>query len=217
MSFQSEAILEKNLVSQLASNGYEKVTIQDEEQLLSNLKTQIENYNNISLSDKEFSRVINHLNKGNVFDRAKILRDRMQLTKDDDTSVYIEFINQDNWEKNHFQVTNQVTMEGVYKTRYDVTILINGLPLVQMELKRRGLEMKEAFNQTMRYIRHSYNAGKGLFQYIQLYVISNGVDTKYYANNRLTALNYKQTFFWSDDKNNKITQLSDFADTFLER
>ena len=77
--------------------------------------------------------------------------------------------------------------------------------------------MKEAFNQTMRYIRHSYNAGKGLFQYIQLYVISNGVDTKYYANNRLTALNYKQTFFWSDDKNNKITQLSDFADTFLER
>ena len=141
----------------------------------------------------------------------------MQLTKDDDTSVYIEFINQDNWDKNHFQVTNQVTMEGVYKTRYDVTILINGLPLVQMELKRRGLEMKEAFNQTMRYIRHSYNAGKGLFQYIQLYVISNGVDTKYYANNRLTALNYKQTFFWSDDKNNKITQLSDFADTFLER
>ena len=111
----------------------------------------------------------------------------MQLTKDDGTSVYLDFINQEDWSKNYFQVTNQVTIEGDYKTRYDVTILINGLPLVQIELKRRGLEMKEAYNQTLRYIRHSYNAGHGLYQYIQIYVISNGVNTKYYANNRINA------------------------------
>ena len=141
----------------------------------------------------------------------------MQLTKDDGTSVYLDFINQEDWSKNYFQVTNQVTMEGDYKTRYDVTILINGLPLVQIELKRRGLEMKEAYNQTLRYIRHSYSAGHGLYQYIQIYVISNGVNTKYYANNRLNALNFKQTFFWANEDNSIITQLSEFANSFLDK
>ena len=108
-------------------------------------------------------------------------------------------------------------MEGDYKTRYDVTMLINGLPLVQIELKRRGLEMKEAYNQTLRYIRHSYSAGHGLYQYIQIYVISNGVNTKYYANNRLNALNFKQTFFWANEDNSIITQLSEFANSFLDK
>jgi type I restriction enzyme, R subunit len=216
MTKQPEHILEENLIKQLSGGGYERVSITDEAELLANLKTCLERHNNTSFTDKEFAKILNHLSKGNVFEKAKILRDKMQLTKEDGTSVYIEFLNQKQWAKNHFQVTNQVTMVGNYKNRYDVTLLVNGLPLVQMELKRRGLEMKEAFNQIMRYIRHSYSAGKGLFQYVQLYVISNGVNTKYFANNRLLALNYKQTFFWSDSDNKKITQLSDFASTFLE-
>ena len=217
MSTQPEAILEADLIQQLIDKSYDSVRINDEIELKANLKIQLEALNSLSLTEKEFSRVLNHLNKGNVFDRAKILRDKMQLTKDDGTSVYLDFINQEDWSKNHFQVTNQVTMEGDYKTRYDVTILINGLPLVQIELKRRGLEMKEAYNQTLRYIRHSYSAGHGLYQYIQIYVISNGVNTKYYANNRLNALNFKQTFFWANEDNSIITQLSEFANSFLDK
>ncbi|RZL34586.1 MAG: HsdR family type I site-specific deoxyribonuclease, partial [Pedobacter sp.] len=147
---------------------------------------------------------------------AKILRDKISYTKDDGTIGYVELINQLHWCKNQYQVTNQIAMEGTYSNRYDVTILINGLPLVQIELKRRGLELKEAFNQTNRYERHSYNSGNGLFQYIQLFVISNGVNTKYYANNPVKARSFKQTFYWADEKNNIITQLSDFANIFLE-
>src|SRR5690606_12865090 len=127
---------------------------------------------------------------------------------------YIQFINQDHWCKNEFQVSNQITVEGTYKNRYDVTILINGLPLVQIELKRRGLELKEAFNQVNRYHRHSYGASQGLFLYVQLFVISNGVNTKYYANNKKET--FKQTFFWADKDNTNITQLEAFAEAFLE-
>jgi type I restriction enzyme R subunit len=217
MITQSEAKLEADLIQQLIDKSYDSVRIDNETELKANLKTQLEALNSLSLTEKEFSRVLNHLNKGNVFERAKILRDKMQLTKDDGTSVYLDFINQEDWSKNYFQVTNQVTMEGDYKTRYDVTVLINGLPLVQIELKRRGLEMKEAYNQTLRYIRHSYSAGHGLYQYIQIYVISNGVNTKYYANNRLNALNFKQTFFWANEDNSIITQLSEFANSFLDK
>ena len=151
MTRQAEQALEDNLVKQLSALGYGFVSIKDENALISNLKTQLEKHNNLTLTDKEFAKVLNHLNKGNVFERAKILRDKMQLTKEDGTSVYLEFLNQEQWCKNQFQVTQQVTMEGVYKNRYDVTLLINGLPLVQIELKRRGLELKEAFNQIQRY------------------------------------------------------------------
>lgn len=214
MTRQSEQILENELVKQLQSLGHSFVEIPDENALVTNLKSQLEKHNKLTLSDKEFAKVLNHLNKGNVFERAKILRDKMQLTKEDGTSVYIEFLNQEHWCQNQFQVTNQVTMEGVYKNRYDVTLLVNGLPLVQIELKRRGLEMKEAFNQTLRYKRHSFAAGQGLFQYVQLFVISNGVNTKYYANNKDQS--FKQTFYWSDKDNKKITQLKDFANEFLE-
>lgn len=214
MTHQSEQILENNLVEQLKSLAYSYVTINDEDDLLSNLKSQLEKHNNISLSAKEFSKVLNHLNKGNVFERAKILRDKMQLTRDNGDSVYIEFLQQDHWCQNQFQVTNQVTMEGSYKNRYDVTLLVNGLPLVQIELKRRGLEIKEAFNQVNRYHRHSFGASNGLFQFVQIFVISNGVNTKYYANNRHQS--FKQTFFWSDAKNNIITQLQEFTKEFLE-
>ena len=214
MTTQPEAILENNLIKQLNLLGYEKVKIKDESDLLANLKNQLEKHNNTSFSDKEFAKIINHLNKGGVFDRAKILRDKMQLDRDNGDSSYIEFIQQEHWCQNQFQVTSQVTMEGDYKNRYDVTILINGFPLVQIELKKRGLELKEAFNQINRYQRHSFASSNGLFQYVQLFVISNGVNTKYYANNRKQS--FKQTFYWSDKENTSITQLEAFATAFLE-
>lgn len=225
MTTQSEQTLEQNLIRQLRGMEYEFVRIPDEAALVANLKTQLEKHNETTLTDAEFGRVLNHLDKGNVFDRAKILRDQMHLVRDDGTSAYIEFINQAKWCQNQFQVTNQVTNQitndGSYKNRYDVTILINGLPLVQIELKRRGLELKEAFNQVNRYRRHSYAANHGLFQYIQLFVISNGVDTKYYANTVAylgdKKASFKQTFSWADRENQNIAKLDEFARVFLEK
>lgn len=214
MTTQPEQILEDNLVKQLCELGYNFVRIKDEHDLLNNLKSQLEKHNQTTFTSKEFERILNHLNKGNVFERAKILRDRMQLTRDDGIITYIEFIQQEHWCQNQFQVTQQVTIEGSYKNRYDVTLLVNGLPLVQIELKRRGLELKEAFNQINRYHRHSFWASSGLFQYIQIFIISNGVNTKYYANNRNQS--FKQTFYWSDVNNKTITQLEAFTNEFLE-
>ncbi|WP_337045350.1 type I restriction endonuclease subunit R [Emticicia sp. 17c] len=212
---QSELELEKKLIEALVKIGYQFVTIKDENALIANLKQQLEKHNHVQLTDREFTQVLNHLNKGNIWDRAKILRDRMHLTKEDGTSVYLQFMNMDFWCQNEYQVTNQITIEGSYKNRYDVTILINGLPLAQIELKRRGLELKEAFNQTNRYQRHSYSANHGLFQYVQLFVISNGVNTKYYSNNARQS--FKQTFYWSDKSNKLITDLFAFTDAFLEK
>lgn len=226
MTTQSEQTLENDLVQQLAEQGYERVAVPDSAALLDNLKTQLEKHNaaklgGTPLSEAEFKRVVNHLDKGNVFDRAKILRDKMHLVRDDGTSMYLEFINMREWCKNEYQVTQQITQSGDYKNRYDVTLLINGLPLVQIELKRRGIELKEAFNQINRYRRHSYASSNGLFQYVQLFVISNGVDTKYYANSvsytGTKKASFKQTFYWTDRENKRISQLSEFADTFLEK
>lgn len=216
MTTQAEQILENNLVIQLQQLGYQKVLIANEKDLLVNLKAQLEKHNKVVLSDSDFKQILNFINKGNIFERAKILRDRVPYTNDAGENKTIELINQIHWCQNEFQVTQQVSMKGKHKNRYDVTILINGLPLVQIELKRRGLELKEAFNQTNRYERHSYGAGHGLFQFIQIFVISNGVNTKYYANSPLKARSFKQTFYWTDVKNNLITQLSAFADIFLE-
>lgn len=215
MSIQPEQVLENNLVKQLEGLGYRPVTIRDEKDLLCNLQKLLGIHNGTRFSDTEFAKILNHLNKGNVFDRAKILRGRFPLTRDDGTIFYVRFINQEAWCQNEYQVTTQVTMEGVYKNRYDVTLLINGLPLVQIELKRRGLELKEAFKQINRYQRHSFWSSHGLFQYVQLFVISNGVNTKYYSNNRNQS--FKQTFYWTDKDNNLITQLDQFADAFLEK
>lgn len=212
---ESEAQLERSLIQRLNGLGYNSVQIDNADDLRTNLKQQLEAHNNVSLSEGEFAKVINHLDKGNVFNRAKVLRDKMQLTRDDGSSLYLEFLNTEHWCQNHYQVTHQITQEGKYKNRYDVTLLINGLPLVQIELKRRGMELKEAFNQINRYQRHSFWSENGLFQYVQLFVISNGVNTKYYANNR--NQDYKQTFFWADEENNLITRLDDFADAFLEK
>ena len=212
---QSEAQLEEALVKRLTGLGYERVTISKSEDLLANLKAQLEKHNGISLSDAEFERVLNHLDKGNVFDRAKTLRGRMELKRDDETNCYIQFLNTEEWCRNQYQVTDQIAQEGSYKNRYDVTLLINGLPLVQIELKRRGLEMKEAFNQINRYQRHSFWTARGLFNFVQVFVISNGVNTKYYANQRKQS--FKQTFFWAKRDNSTITNLDEFADGFLEK
>ncbi len=216
MTTQPEQILENNLVTQLVALGYKKVDIVDEVSMLSNLKTQLEKHNKVTLSEQDFKQILNYINKGSIFDRAKILRDRVPYVNDKGENKTIELINQIHWCRNEYQVTQQVTIEGKYKNRYDVTILINGLPLVQIELKRRGLELKEAFNQINRYERHSFGAGAGLFQFIQLFVISNGVNTKYYANSPIKARSFKQTFYWTDTKNKLITQLSDFSEIFLE-
>ncbi|WP_196889060.1 type I restriction endonuclease subunit R [Aureivirga sp. CE67] len=216
MTTQPEQILENNLVSQLVKLGYQFVEIKDEKGLLINLKQQLEKHNNISLSENEFKQILNFINKGNIFERAKLLRDRVPYLNDQGEKKTVELINKVHWCQNQFQVSQQITMEGTYKNRYDVTLLINGLPLVQIELKRRGLELKEAFNQNNRYERHSFGAGQGLFQFIQLFVISNGVNTKYYANSSLDKRSFKQTFYWTDVENKLITQLSEFADSFLE-
>ncbi|MAN75360.1 MAG: restriction endonuclease subunit R [Henriciella sp.] len=218
--YQSEAQLEASLIDRLAGLGYERVTIPDNSALEANLKRQLEIHNSepldgSTLSEAEFAKVLNHLAGGSVFEKSKKLRDRMQLVRDDGRTIFLRFMNTEHWCRNEYQVTSQVSIEGAYKTRYDVTLLINGLPLVQIELKRRGLEIAEAFNQVNRYHRHSYGADNALFQYVQIFVISNGVNTKYYANNRRQDFN--QTFFWSDEKNELITQLEPFADAFLEK
>jgi type I restriction enzyme R subunit len=213
MSKQSELQLENNLIKQLVGLGYQNVTIPDGDALVSNLKLQLEAFNNTAFSTKEFDTILNHLAKGNVFEKAKTLRDRFNITRDNGDSFYVRFFNSEDWTKNLFQVTNQITQEGTYKNRYDVTLLVNGLPLVQIELKRRGLEIKEAFNQINRYQRHTFWSNHGLFQYVQLFVISNGVNTKYLANNKLQSV--KQTFFWADVNNKNITDLTAFASSFL--
>lgn len=215
MSKQPEQILEEQLIEQLQKLNYSYVEINDEKVLLSNLKKQLEKHNNITFSYKEFERVLNILSKGSVFEKAKTLREKQHIVRDNGDNLYFEFIQSEYWCQNQFQVTNQVTMEGSYKNRYDVTILINGLPLVQIELKRRGLELKEAFNQTNRYQRHSFGAGAALFQYIQIFIISNGVNTKYYANNKYQS--FKQTYYWTDKDNKRLTNiLNGFTSDFLE-
>ncbi|GAK88950.1 type I restriction-modification system, restriction subunit R [Nonlabens ulvanivorans] len=213
MSKQSEAQLENELIAQLVGLGYEKVTITTSDALISNLKKQLEAFNNTVFSDREYETILNHLEKGNVFEKAKTLRDRFQLTRENGDSLYVRFFNKENWNSNLFQVTHQITQEGTYKNRYDVTLLVNGLPLVQIELKRRGLEIKEAFNQINRYQRHSFWSSRALFQYVQLFVISNGGNTKYLANNKLQSV--KQTFYWADVNNKNVTDLSAFAKAFL--
>lgn len=215
MSKQSEAILEEQLVAQLQKMGYGLASITNEQELIANLKNQLEKHNRIQFSATEFERVMNILSKGSVFEKAKTLREKQHIIRDNGDNLYFEFINTEHWCQNQFQVTHQVTVEGQYKNRYDVTLLINGLPLVQIELKRRGLELKEAFNQVNRYQRHSFGSNSGLYQYIQIFVISNGVNTKYYANNRNQS--FKQTFYWTDKENKRLTNiLNGFTSEFLE-
>ena len=213
MTKQPEALLENNLIQQLNGLGYSSVKVPDGEALLANLKSQLEGFNRTTYTDKEFDGILNHLAKGNVFEKAKTLRDRFSFTRENGEVCYVRFFDSENWNDNLFQVTNQVTQEGSYKNRYDVTLLVNGLPLVQIELKRRGLEIKEAFNQINRYQLHSFWSNHGLFQFVQLFVISNGANTKYLANNKLQSV--KQTFYWADKNNRNITELPHFTSDFL--
>lgn len=235
MTAQSEKQLEETLMMQLQALGFAPVVLMDEggdsshllrmigretsrndrliDTIIGNLKIQIEKFNRTKFSDNEFAQILNHLNKGDRFQKAKTLRDRFIVNKDNGEKEYIRFFNTDQWCKNEYQVTRQVTQIGKYENRYDVTILINGLPLVQIELKRRGMEMKEAFNQIQRYHRHSFTGT--LFEYVQIFVISNGVNTKYFSNNPNQT--FEQTFFWTDEKNEKIAKIEDFTKAFLEK
>lgn len=215
MTTQSEYALEAALIAQLNGMEYASVVIDNEAAMLANLKRQLEIHNKgTCFTDNEFDRILNHLNTGGVFDRAKILRDKFALRRDTDEVAYISFINSDDWCLNEFQVTNQITIQGKRKNRYDVTILINGLPLVQIELKRRGAEIKVAFHQVNRYQHDSYDAGAGLFQYVQLFIISNGVNTKYFSNNKQQS--FQQTFFWADKDNKRLSDLHEFSSEFLK-
>jgi len=214
---QPEQVLEDGLVAQLVGLGYAKVAVTDEASMLANLKGQLGAFNGVELTGGEFTKVLHHLNKSaGVFNKAKTLRDRMKLDREDGTTTYLEFFDSTDPLRNRWQVTQQVAMdEGSYKNRYDVTILCNGLPVTQIELKRRGLEMKEAFNQIQRYQKHSFWSGQGLFHFVQLFVISNGVNTKYYANARKQS--FKQTFYWANEDNKTIRELKPFAEAFLNR
>ena len=216
--YESEARLENRMIDQLVKQGYEKVQINDVKDLENNFREQVNKHNKIELknrplSDKEFEKLMVKISGKGVYQSAIELRQKQFIERDDGSKVYIELFNRNDWCKNIFQVTHQTTVEGKYVNRYDVTILINGLPLVQIELKRRGNDMKEAFNQIKRYKRHSYT---GLYKYIQLFVISNGVDTKYFANGD-QELNYGFTFYWTDVDNNRITNLEQFCVFFLDR
>ncbi len=215
MTKQSEQILEEQLIVLLQKLGYNYIAIANETDLLENLKKQLEKHNNVKFSKTEFDKIINILNKGSVFEKSKTLRQKQHLIRDNGENLYFEFLNTEHWCQNQYQVTNQVSQEGKFKNRYDVTILINGLPLVQIELKRRGLELKEAFNQINRYQRHSFGSNTALYQYVQIFIISNGVNTKYYANNKNQS--FKQTFYWTDIENKRLTNiLNGFTDAFLE-
>ncbi|RRJ86662.1 type I restriction endonuclease subunit R, partial [Paenimyroides tangerinum] len=215
MNAQPEQLLENNLIDQLVQLGYERIVLKHETDVVANFKKQIEKHNKVTLSDTELNQILLYINKGNTFERAKTLRSRIPYVNELGENKTIQLIDSKNWCKNEFQVANQISMKGNYDNRYDVTILINGLPLVQVELKRRGLELKEAFNQINRYQKHSYGAGFGLFQFIQLFVISNGVNTKYYCNGRVKDRSFKQTFYWTDKENKLITNLAEFADDFM--
>lgn len=216
LGYQSEFTLEMEMMKQLSSNGYEVVTIKNNAQLLENFRTILnerhaDKLNGEPLTDKEFQRLLTMINGKGIFESARILRDKLPLKRDDESEVYLSFLDTVNWCQNKFQVTNQISVEDTYKARYDVTILINGLPLVQVELKRRGVDINEAFNQVMRYRKQNYT---GLFRYIQMFIISNGVETRYISNND-GEIYKSHMFYWSDKHNQRINTLNDFADTFL--
>ncbi len=187
-SYQSEAALENEFIKMLSEQGYEYLKINDSKALINNLRAQLEILNDYKFSDNEWDRFyknsIANNNDGIVQKTKKIQEDHIQvLKKDDGTSRNIYLIDKKNIHNNILQVINQyVEKGGNYENRYDVSILVNGLPLIHIELKRRGVALKEAFNQINRYQRDSFWAGSGLYEYIQIFVISNGTNTKYYSN-----------------------------------
>ena len=242
-NYQSEAALEKEFIRMLTEQGYEYLTIHHEKDLLANLRTQLEKLNSYHFSETEWDRFfkdsIANRNEGIVEKTRKIQEDNVQVLKRDDGSTKnITLIDKKNIHNNFLQVINQYvigTGEGAkHDNRYDVTILVNGLPLVHIELKRRGVAIREAFNQINRYQRDSFWAGSGLFEYTQIFVISNGTNTKYYSNStRFNAIkdvnaaagakkgktsnSFEFTSFWADANNRVITDLIDFTRTFFAK
>ena len=218
MSSQSEAELEKWLIKELQQQfnySYYK-QLEDKETLEDNFRTKLYNLNkedldNIPFTDTEYDRVLTYLKDKSVYQSAKQLRDKYVLEREDGSKVHIKFIDFEDYSHNDVQIANQVTVINKYETRFDVTLLINGLPLVQMELKKRGIALEDAFNQTERYRRHAYT---GLFKYIQLFIITNGTNTKYYANSDSTFL-HSSAFYWTDKDNKRITDIEDFIPAFL--
>ena len=220
MPVQSEAALENGLIATLQQMNYEYVQIEEEKNLRTNFKSQLEKHNRKRLeeigrtefTEAEFEKILIYLEGGTRFEKAKKLRDLFPLELDDGERLWVEFLNRTHWCQNEFQVSHQITVEGRKKCRYDVTILINGLPLVQIELKRRGVELKQAYNQIQRYHKTSFH---GLFDYVQLFVISNGVNTRYFANNPNSG--YKFTFNWTDAANVPFNELEKFATSFFDK
>ena len=220
MPVQSEAALESGLIATLQKMNYEYVHIEEEKNLSANFKKQLEKHNKKKLeefgrtefTESEFDKILIYLEGGTRFEKAKKLRDLYPLELESGERLWVEFLNRNHWCQNEFQVSNQITVEGRKKCRYDVTILINGLPLVQIELKRRGVELKQAYNQIQRYHKTSFH---GLFDYIQLFVISNGVNTRYFVNNPNSG--YKFTFNWTDAANVPFNDLEKFATMFFDK
>ncbi|MDD6640657.1 MAG: type I restriction endonuclease subunit R [Erysipelotrichaceae bacterium] len=237
--YQSEAELEKELIQLLQRQGYEYLVFSSEAELIKNLRKQLESLNNYSFTDSEwerfFKQTLSNSNDGIVEKTRMIQQDNVQVLKrDDGTSKNITIIDKKNVHNNILQVINQyVNNDGFRDNRYDVTILVNGLPMVHIELKRRGVHLKEAFNQIERYQRESFWAGSGLYEYIQIFVISNGTHTKYYSNTtrasrikeattakgstKKTSNSFEFTSFWADSRNRTIPDLVDFAKTFLAK
>ena len=239
-NYQSEADLEKEFIRLLQEQGYDYLPIHKEADLISNLRAQLEKLNHYSFSDSEWERFFNECianqNDDIVAKTQKIQDDYIQVLKrDSGESQNIKLIDKDNIHNNSLQVINQYVEEGGnFDTRYDVSILVNGLPLVHIELKRRGVQLKEAFNQINRYQRDSFWAGCGLYEYVQIFVISNGTNTKYYSNttranhlkeqelggrnkSKKTSNSFEFSSFWADSNNKTITDLLDFTKTFFSK
>lgn len=217
MSYQSEAQLEERLIQKLESQGYDRIAIKDYEELLLNFRKELNQFNKKTLehelTDSEFSRVLNTIENKTVYAAAKQLRDQFTLELDDGKVVYMKLFSNDP-EQNHYQVTNQITVTGKYVNRYDVTILCNGIPVIQIELKRSGVDIKEAINQIDRYRVHSY---KGLFHYVQMYVVSNSVETRYFSNTDEKRIMKSLTFYWTDEANKRINKLEEFSESFFDK
>lgn len=242
-AYQSEADLEREMIRLLESQAYEYLPITSEEQLVANLRAQLEALNGINFSDTEWKQFFNEKiagkNDGIVEKTVRIQEDHVQLlTRDDGSTKNIRLLDKANIHNNRLQVINQYEIgqgEGgaSYANRYDVTVLVNGLPMVHIELKRRGVDIREAFNQINRYQRDSFWAGSGLFEYVQLFVISNGTLTKYYSNStrsavvkegeksrkgrRQTSNSFEFTSWWADAQNKPITDLTAFVKTFFAK
>ena len=231
---QSEYDVEIKFIERLESIGYAYIELNNYEDVISNFRVQLAAYNAEKLieakgtadfSDAEFNRVLIHVDNKSVYESAKVLRDKYILNLDNGKTVYLEFFSF-NTDRNIYQVSHQITMDKdhkddvVYKNRYDVTVLINGLPLVQVELKRPGVEINEAINQINRYRKGSYN---GFFRYFQLFIVSNSVQTKYFCNeNEMENGQYNPilkslVFFWTDENNKRINILDEFTAEFFRK